>query len=195
VSETASATIGATQLEPAEWQYTTALDDTGSTPVGTFWFAWVPGEDFLDTRPANVTSPAGWTGTVTNAGSTDGYGIRWEASSSSADLQPNGTPSFSFTSGDAPAAVFGNSAFYPTMQVLNALVYTGAPFAGGDPGFNLVLTKCLRAGTRILTQRGEVPVHGDVEALLAAGLIERRGTALATEWDGSNADIDVPVPA
>jgi predicted transcriptional regulator len=38
-------------------------------------------------------------------------------------------------------------------------------------------------------------VHGDVEALLAAGLIERRGTALATEWDGSDADIDVPVPA
>ena len=38
-------------------------------------------------------------------------------------------------------------------------------------------------------------VHGDVEALLAAGLIERRGTALATEWDGSDADIDVPVHA
>jgi predicted transcriptional regulator len=38
-------------------------------------------------------------------------------------------------------------------------------------------------------------VHGDVEALLAAGLIERRGTALATEWDGSDADIEVPVDA
>lgn len=38
-------------------------------------------------------------------------------------------------------------------------------------------------------------VHSDVDALLAAGLIERRGTALATEWDGSDADIDVPVPA
>lgn len=38
-------------------------------------------------------------------------------------------------------------------------------------------------------------VHGGVEALLAAGLIERRGTALATEWDGSDADIDVPGPA
>jgi predicted transcriptional regulator len=38
-------------------------------------------------------------------------------------------------------------------------------------------------------------VHGDVEALLAAGLIERRRTALATEWDDSAADIDVPVPA
>jgi predicted transcriptional regulator len=38
-------------------------------------------------------------------------------------------------------------------------------------------------------------VHGDVEAMVAAGLIERRGTALATEWDGSDADIDVPVHA
>jgi predicted transcriptional regulator len=38
-------------------------------------------------------------------------------------------------------------------------------------------------------------VQDDVEALLGAGLIERRGTALATEWNGSDADIDVPVPA
>jgi predicted transcriptional regulator len=38
-------------------------------------------------------------------------------------------------------------------------------------------------------------VHGDVDALLAAGLIERRGTALMTEWDGTGADIEMNVPA
>jgi predicted transcriptional regulator len=34
-------------------------------------------------------------------------------------------------------------------------------------------------------------VHGDVTALLSAGLIERRGTALATDWDGSDADFEL----
>lgn len=38
-------------------------------------------------------------------------------------------------------------------------------------------------------------VHSDIEALLAAGLVERRGTALATEWDATDADIDMRVPA
>jgi predicted transcriptional regulator len=38
-------------------------------------------------------------------------------------------------------------------------------------------------------------VHGDVDALLAAGLIERRGTALTTDWDGAGADIEMGVPA
>jgi hypothetical protein len=188
MAETASATITATQLAPAEWQYSITLDDTGSTAVGTFWFAWVPGEDFLDTQPANVTSPAGWTGTITNGGSNDGFGIRWEASSASADLQPNGTLSFSFTSGDAPAAVFGNSTFHPTMQVLNAFIYTGAPFVPGDPGFNLVVApKCFRAGTRILTERGEVPV----EELLVGERVHTAldGTAAPIAWIGYR-DVD-----
>ena len=35
-------------------------------------------------------------------------------------------------------------------------------------------------------------VHADVEALMAAGLVERRGTALITDWDGSEADFEIP---
>jgi hypothetical protein len=76
MAETASATITATQLAPAEWQYSVTLDDTGSTTVGTFWFAWVPGKDFLDTQPTNITSPSGWQEVVTHGGSNDGYVIQ-----------------------------------------------------------------------------------------------------------------------
>ena len=64
MGESASATITATQLGPSTYQYTVMLDDTGSTTIGTFWFAWVPGEDFLDTKPSSVTAPAGWTTTL-----------------------------------------------------------------------------------------------------------------------------------
>jgi hypothetical protein len=159
MAETASATITATQLAPAEWQYSITLDDTGSTTVGTFWFSWVPGEDFMGTQPTNITSPSGWQEVVTHGGSNDGYAIQWKASSSSADLQSGGTLSgFSFVSSDAPAAVFGNSVFYPTTPVLTAFVYSGAPFS--DAGFQLEATPvCFRAGTRILTESGEVAVE------------------------------------
>jgi hypothetical protein len=42
-------------------------------------------------------------------------------------------------------------------------------------------------GVRALSQavgRGCPRVHGDVDALLAAGPIDRRGIALTAEWDG-----------
>lgn len=38
-------------------------------------------------------------------------------------------------------------------------------------------------------------VHADVAALVAAGLIERRGTALTTDWDGGDADFDIALSA
>jgi hypothetical protein len=159
MSESASATITDTQISPTEWQYSVTLTDTGSTPLGTFWFAWVPGQDFLDTRPISVTDPAGWQNAITNAGPSDGFAIQWVASSPSADLQPGGVLSgFTFDSADAPSAVFADSVFHPSTPVTTSFVYSGGPFS--DPGFNFVATEaCFRAGTRILTDRGEVAVE------------------------------------
>ena len=37
-------------------------------------------------------------------------------------------------------------------------------------------------------------VHADVAALVAAGLIERRGTMLTTEWNAADADFEVAAP-
>ena len=134
MGESASATITATQLGPSTYQYTVMLDDTGSTTIGTFWFAWVPGEDFLDTKPSSVTAPAGWTDNITNAGSNDGFAIQWIASSPSSDLQPGGSlTGFSFESSQSPSSLFGNSSFHPGMSELTSFVYSGAPFS--DAGF------------------------------------------------------------
>jgi hypothetical protein len=41
MAESASATIAATQLASGEYQYTLNLNDTGTTTIGTFWFAWI----------------------------------------------------------------------------------------------------------------------------------------------------------
>ena len=138
MAESASATIAATQLSSAQYQYTITLDDTGSTTIGTFWFAWVPGEDFLDNSPSSVTAPAGWTDNITNAGSNDGFAIEWTASSPSSDLAPGGSlTGFSFISSEPPSSLFGDSHFFPGTPELTSFVYSGAPFS--DAGFQFAV--------------------------------------------------------
>ena len=155
MAETASATVVATQLDATDWQYSITLDDTGSTKVGTFWFAWMPGEDFLATSPTGISDPTDWQHSVTHGGANDGYAIQWTATSGSNDLASLGTlTGFSFDSTAAPAAMFGNSVFFPGTPVTTSFVYSGAPFSDG--GFELTATQasCFRAGTRIMTGHG-----------------------------------------
>ncbi len=134
MSEAASATIFATT---GSSQYTATLNDTGSTSIGTFWFAWVPGEDFLDVSPTNIVSPAGWTAVVTHSGAGDGFAIQWKATSSASDLQSGASLSgFGFTSSETPAQLSGNSPFFSSTPELTSFTYTGAPFS--DAGFDFV---------------------------------------------------------
>jgi hypothetical protein len=139
-----AATIGETG-SGSNFQYSIVLQDKSPTPgtsataIGTFWFGWVPGEDFLHTSPLTITSPPGWQETVTHGGSSDGYAIQWIASTSAADLAAGSSLSgFSFTSTDGPGSVFANSSFYPTTPDLTSFVYEGAPFS--DAGDQIVAT-------------------------------------------------------
>ena len=132
-AESASATFTSTQLSATSWQYDLTLTDTGTTPVGTFWFAWVPGENFLTTPASGIDSPAGWTAKTTHAGPTDGYAIQWVAGASAALAPGASLGGFSFDSTMSPEQMMGSSAFYPTTPVTTAFVYGGAPFS--DSGF------------------------------------------------------------
>ncbi len=133
-AETASATITDQPLGGGVFQYNVALKDTGTTNVGTLWFSWVPGEDFMTTSPTNVLAPANWAGAVMHAGATDGYSIQFVNSSGS--LTPGNTLSgFKFDSTMTPAQMAGDSVFYPTTPVTTSFVYSGAPFS--DAGFQL----------------------------------------------------------
>jgi hypothetical protein len=189
MAETASAAISAAQLDATHWKYSITLSDTGSTTIGTFWFGWVPGKDFLDSQPSQITDPAGWTSQVTHGGSSDGFAIQWVVSPTSTDLGAGGVLSgFSFVSTDAPAALFGNSNFYPNTPVPTSFVYSGVPFS--DAGFEFVATEapCFLPGTQILTDRGEVAVEklrvGDIVVTLGGRRRVLRwighGSALAT---------------
>jgi hypothetical protein len=139
MSEAASATISEVLAANGAFQYSATLDDTGSTTIGTFWFAWVPGGDFLDSSPTNIVTPSGWTALITNAGATDGYAIQFVATSSASDLQPGASLSgFGFTSTETPAQLSGNSSFFPATPETTSFVYSAGPFS--DPGFEFEAT-------------------------------------------------------
>jgi hypothetical protein len=108
-----------------------------TVPIGTFWFAWVPGEDFLATSPLSETAPNGWrVNAITHFGSTDGYAIQWVANSAASDVPIGGSLSgFNFTTTDSPASVNGDSPFFPGTPVLTSFVYDGAPFSDAGTEF------------------------------------------------------------
>jgi hypothetical protein len=189
MANSASATITATQLDPTHWQYDIALIGTGSATADTLRFAWVSASDLLDTEPTGVTSPIDWAGIVMHGALKDRHAIQWVASSPPSDPGSGDTlGGFSFTSTDTPAAVFGNSVFYPTTPVPTSFVYAAAPESDAGFQFAATATTCFLSGTHILTNQGEVPIEdlkvGDTVVTASGG--KRRicwvghGGALAT---------------
>ena len=130
----ASAVLTPQQLGPNSWRYSLTLSDTGSTPIGSFWFSWIPGENFMPTAASAISSPATWSGSSMNFGATDGNSVLWSTSSPLAAGQSLG--GFAFDSTSPPAKLAANSPFYPTTPVGTSFVYHGALFS--DAGFEFV---------------------------------------------------------
>jgi hypothetical protein len=170
--ETASATVVASQLTPTTYQYSITLKNTSkgraaaANQIGTFWYAWLPGEDFLDTAPLTVTSPAGWTDKITNSGASDGFAIQW-VNTTSPLKAGRSLSGFVFTSTDTPGQVFGKSSFYPTPPVNTSDVYSGAPFS--DAGF------VLDAVGSILNPRGDLLPELQVSSLVTGSTVPANG--------------------
>lgn len=127
----ASATITRQQLGANSFEYSLTLTDTGTTPIGTFWVAWVPGYDLLHTAPTSIVSPAGWTG----QNAPDAFGVasaQWVNTTS--PLQPGHSLSgFTFDTPDSDVTT-GTSNFFG-LPIDQSYVYIGAPET--DPGFTL----------------------------------------------------------
>jgi len=100
---TATASYADSLISPGEYQYNITLNNTGTSPIGVFWFSWVPGAGFLSPKPTNIMSPSGWTDAVTNSGP---FAIQWMTSSSW--LAGGGKlTGFSFDSSQTPAQLAG----------------------------------------------------------------------------------------
>jgi hypothetical protein len=120
------------------FDYTISLTNTGTTTIGTFWFAWVPGQDFMQTSPTNIGQPSGWQNLITHDGAGDGFAIQWKASAAGNDLAAGGSATFTFTSSDTPAMIAGDSSFFPGTPVLTSVLYHTTPFS--DAGTTFLVT-------------------------------------------------------
>jgi hypothetical protein len=120
------------------FDYAITLNNSAASTdsIGSLWFAWVPGADFLSSSPTNLVAPAGWTTNITHEGTNDGFAIQFVANSPSSALAPGSSLSgFGFTSSDTPAQLAGNSPLFPTFPVTTSFVYQGAPLVGDSDQF------------------------------------------------------------
>jgi PEP-CTERM motif-containing protein len=135
----ATADLTPTKIGPSLYQYSVTLHDTGTTNIGTFWFGWVPGQNFMSSSPTSILSPTSWMDAVTHGGPGDGYAIQWVASNPGAALTPgNSLSGFVFDSTMTPSQMAGFSTDHPAYPVGTSFVYIGPPF--GDPGYQFVAT-------------------------------------------------------
>ena len=127
----------------ALFDYTIKLTNSAASTdvIGTFWYAWVPGKDFLATEPisGDIVNPSGWHSTMTHVPNIDsnGFAIQWVADSPASALAAGDSLTFGFTSADTPAQVYGISVFYPGTPVGTSFVYHAAPFS--DPGVQFLV--------------------------------------------------------
>jgi PEP-CTERM motif-containing protein len=122
----------------ANFDYTITLSNLSSSTVSleTFWFGWVPGQNYLATKPISETTPSGWTVDLISHGTPpppDGYAIRFVTTT--APLMPGQSLSFGFVSADTPAEIAGNSLFHANPPAGTSTVYQGGPFSGASAQF------------------------------------------------------------
>jgi hypothetical protein len=169
-AETGTGTISVTPLGGGEFQYNIALtntstDTTATGDIGTFWFSWVPGHDFMEAKPTNITFPTGWSANITGSDSaSDGNAIQWVAGTGPV-LTPGNTDDFSFDSTEPLSQITGPSSYTPPDNETTSFLYHTGPFS--DSGDEITLTPV----------SVPEPVTASVMALGGAGLLMRRKRA------------------
>jgi hypothetical protein len=118
---------------------TMVVHNSGTTTIGTFWFSWIRGYDFMPHSPTNVAAPSGWNMQVIGGPYPfDGYSILYQANSPANYLAPGADLSgFAFDTVDSPAVLAGPVTLTnppsPPRHVVTSFYYIGP--AQGDPGF------------------------------------------------------------
>lgn len=141
VASTQASLTGTATLAPSiiagGTHYGASVSNTGTTTIGSFWFAWIPGQFYLNAVPTTISSPAGWTGQV--VGGAGASSILWQANSAASYIPVGGTLSgFGFNSTDNTAFMSGNAVNFPSTPVTTSFFYSGAAFS--DAGYRFVAT-------------------------------------------------------
>ncbi len=133
----ASATYTISQ-SGSNFTYDFTLHNLGTTNIGTFWFAWAPGQDYLPIAPSSTTTPSGWS-LVQTTSAGFGTGLQWTTPAAT-ELTPGSDLSgFSFTTTTTPGEIAGLSIFGTHPPVATTFVYehkfAGLTGSGGSKTF------------------------------------------------------------
>ena len=111
------------------YNYTITMQNAGSStsPIGSFWYAWVPGQFYLPTAPSALLAPSGWTATVVSLGGASS--IQYVASAAGSYIQPGSSLNFGFSSTDTPSVLAGNAPNFPGTPIGTTVVYGAGLFS------------------------------------------------------------------
>jgi hypothetical protein len=146
-AESATATVAQTGSGGGLFNYTITLHNTGTTPIGTFWYSWIPFPfyDFLKSQPTNVGAPTGWVAPVDNEGAGDGYSIEYYNLSGSNIPVGGSSSAFTFSSPDNLATITGATPYYGgAFNSGVSFIYSGFPES--DAGTEFTVTAAPEPG-------------------------------------------------
>jgi hypothetical protein len=120
-AQSASATISGVEVGSV-WDYTITLDNTGTTPLEGFWYAWTDSGNNLSSDASSPANSLGWSNDLFGGGTS----IQYQGSASDA-LAGGQSATFTFDSSETPSEI-------TTSPQGESVVYTGSiAFADDGP--------------------------------------------------------------
>ena len=99
-AQNATATISGVAAGGGVFDYTLTLNNTGTTTLDSFWYAWTLSGNNLSTPISNPGSSLGWTDTAIEGNTS----ISWVGNTSD-ELAPGHSATFTFQSTETPTAI------------------------------------------------------------------------------------------
>jgi hypothetical protein len=124
--EIASGTISSTGSGPYVYDLTFSDGAGATSPIGSVWYAWIPGQFFLPGTPTGASAPTGWSATVS------GNSVQYVASTSAYDI----------TAGHSLSGFSYNATFTPAQLAAapnsgESVAYSAGLFSDGGDTFTV----------------------------------------------------------
>jgi len=122
----ASGTVSSSGSGPYTYSLSFSDGALATSPIGSVWYAWIPGGFFLPGTPTSASAPAGWTATVA------GNSVQFVANSAANDILAGQSLSgFSYQAAFTPAqlAAAANSGL--------SVAYSGGLFSDAGDTFTV----------------------------------------------------------
>ena len=141
--ELGSGTVSGSGSGPFTYSLSFSDAPNATAPIGSIWYAWVPGLFFLPSAPTSASAPSGWTATIS------GNSIQYTANSSASYINPGET-----LAGFGFQAVFSLEELAAAQNSGLSVAYTGGLFSDAGDTFSVVPTTVPEPSPVILITAG-----------------------------------------